>query len=158
MAGLTNIFLDQFLSQKCHCFAGVYSVDLCPKKLKGRYNLVINLSESGTAGSHFVAVHVDKKNLLWYFDSFALPPPLINHHLIEYLTPWLEKGKIVNVLNSPIQDFDSLFCGWYAAAFCLFSSFMNYDPSHFHLFFDKENLKNNEKIVQHLLEALCNKI
>ena len=160
MSGLSNIFLEEFLVRKCHNFIGVFSVDTAPSNLwKKNCCCIINLSEARHPGTHFIAVYIDKQNVLWYFDSFALPPPIYNFHLMSFLKQWMTSGKIKYVLSHPIQDFDSIFCGWYTAAFCLFvNAFSNYGPQHFHTFFDKVSLRANEKIVCLLIKSLCRQI
>ena len=162
MAGLSNIFLEKFLFPKCNNFIGVYSVDTVPKNLwKKCCCSIINLSEAHQTGSHFIAIYINKQNDLWYFDSYALPPPIHNYHLMNFLEKWIkcEKIKYPLPLYHPIQDFDSIFCGWYAAAFCLFVNlYSDYSLHHFHTLFDTVTLRKNEKIVKHVVKSLCNKI
>ena len=160
MAGLSNSFLEKFLSTKCNNFVGVYSVDTVPRNLWGKSCCgIINLSKADHPGSHFIAIFINERNELWYFDSFALPPPMLNYHLMRFLKKWIERKKIKYALPRPIQDFDSLFCGWYAAAFCLYvSDPSNFRPHHFHSLFDVSSLRMNEKIVSHLIKSLCSRI
>ena len=62
------------------------------------------------------------------------------------------------VLNFPVQSFNSLFCGWYAAAFCMMVAlYTDCDPRYFSFFFSRQNLNLNEKIVQYLIKSMCNK-
>ena len=66
-------------------FIGVYSVDTVPKNLwKKCCCSIINLSEAHETGSHFIAVYINKQNDLWYFDSYALPLPIHNYHLMIF--------------------------------------------------------------------------
>ena len=155
--GLTNVFLEKFLLPKCENFIGVYSVDKIPSHLwKKNCCCIINLSKTGHPGSHFIAIYINKQNELWYFDSYALPPPILNTHLMRFLKKWIDQNKIICVPSQQIQDFDSLFCGWYTAAFCLFVN-LNH-PMNFDTLFDKKNLRKNEKIVLHLVKSLCRKL
>ena len=161
-AGLSNVFLEKFLSARCSNFIGVYSVDTVPPDLwrrKQRCCSIINLSKANHPGSHFIAIYIDGGNNLWYFDSYALPPPVLNYHLMVFLKQWIERKKMRYVLSRPIQDFDSLFCGWHTAAFCLFvNAHPKYHPRHFHSLFDTLNLRKNEKIVSYLIKNLCNRL
>ena len=81
--------------------------------------------------------------------------PTYNHHLINFLTKWVNCGRIRHVLDRPIQAFDSLFCGWYAAAFCMFvNAYANAKPRYFRTFFNLKNLRENENRVKHLVNRL----
>ena len=158
--GLSNRFLQTFLSVQCDNFVGVYPVDKVPPRLWEEKPCcgIINLSEAHLPGSHFVAFFIDKQKVLWYFDSFALPPPIHNVHLILFLKKWMKNKKIKCVLSEPIQDFQSLFCGWHTAAFCLFvNAYPKSDPRRFVTFFDSINLRKNEKIVMYLIQSLIRK-
>ena len=140
--GLRNDVLERFLHQFCHpCFAGVYSVDAVPLYLLNFHRtgkcFIVNLSPSHLSGGHFIAVYI-KEKILWYFDSYALPPPPHNHHLMNLLRRWKKKNGngLKIVLNFPVQSFNSLFCGWYAAAFCMMVAlYTDCDPRYFSIFF-----------------------
>ena len=153
--GLSNRFLENFLFPLCPSFVGVYSVDNVPSKLpqKKDYSVIVNLSKSSRPGSHFIALYNDKNDILWYFDSFALPPPFHNSHLIKIISKWVEKNKLKMVLTEPIQDFGSNFCGWHTAAFCMFVDKYT-PPNKFHNFFKTYDLRKNEKNVIYLIKKL----
>ncbi len=164
--GLRNDVLERFLLQFCHpCFAGVYSVDAVPPHLLNFHRtgkcFIVNLSPSHLSSGHFIAVYI-KEKILWYFDSYALPPPAHNHHLMNLLRRWKKKKNgngLKLVLNVPVQSFNSLFCGWYAGAFCMMVAlYTDCDPRYFSIFFSRQNLNLNEKIVQYLIKSMCNKI
>ena len=71
----------------------------------------------------------------------------------------MKNNKIKYVLSEPIQDFQSLFCGWHTAAFCLFVNvYPKSDPRRFVTFFDQVNLGKNEKVVMYLIQSLIRKI
>ena len=158
VGGLSNRFLNRYLKPKCNLFIGVFPVDKCPNpnRLRRPFSLIVNLSEAALPGSHFVAMYVDERNNLWYFDSFAFSPPVYNTHLIIFLAEWIRQSKIIHVTKRPVQSYDSLFCGWFVASFCLFVE--KYPPSNFDSFFDYRNLSSNENNVQHLVKVLCDKI
>ena len=160
MSGLSNLFLENFLSTKCDNFIGVYSVDRVPLNLWGKCCcVIINLSKAHIPEGHFVGIYINKQNVLWYFDSYALSPPIHNSHLMNFLKKWIDCNKIKCVLSRSIQDFESLFCGWYTAAFCLFTNvYPDRSPSRFVTLFDTISLRKNEKIVSHLVKSLCSKI
>lgn len=99
--GLSNIFLEKFLFPKCANFIGVYSVDTIPPNLwKKNCCCIINLSEAHLPGSHFIAVYIDHRNDLWYMDSFGLPPPAHNYHLMNFLKKWEKKERLK--MSSPL--------------------------------------------------------
>lgn len=155
MPGLSNRFLQKFLIKKCEHFLGVFSVDQIPPNLwKKSCCFIVNLDESTEPGSHFVAVYIDRQNVLWYFDSYALSPLVFSTHLVSFLSPWIKSGKIKMASPFPIQNFDSLFCGWFSAAFCLFVN-VPFHPNHFFSLFDERDLLKNEKIIICMLKNLC---
>lgn len=157
--GLSNRFLHRYLKPKCKKFKGVFAVDRCPKPetLPQTFSLIVNLSEAHLPGSHFVAVYADESDYLWYFDSFAFPPPVYNRHLMLFLAKWIRKNRIIHAVKWRIQSFESLFCGWFAASFCLFVE-LYMPPTKIGSFFESKNLIQNEANVRHLVKALCRKI
>ena len=156
MAGLSNLFLERFLLPFCKNFIKTFAVDNLPSNLwNTTCSAIVNLSMSNHLGSHFITIFINKHNYLYYFDSYALPPPIYNHHLIQLLKKWVNRDKIRNVLDRPIQAFDSLFCGWYAAAFCMFvNAYANIKLCHFDIFFELNDLRENENRVKHLVKRL----
>ena len=156
MAGLSNLFLERFLFPLCKNFIGMFAVDTLPSNLWNTpCSAIVNLSVSNHPGSHFIAIFINKRNYLYYFDSYALPPPITSHHLIQFLKKWITSDKIRHVLERPIQAFDSLFCRLYAATFCLFvNAYANIEPRHFDIFFEQNDLRENEKRVKHLVKRL----
>ena len=111
--GLSNIFLTNYIPPRCKYFVGVFSSDDLPSdSLELPCCLIANLSKRNQKGSHFVAMYIDGKNQLYYFDSFGVLPPIWNKCLMKFLRPWIEKNSFRSILSHSIQDFRSLFCGW----------------------------------------------
>ena len=160
MNGLSNIFLINYISPRCDNFIGVYSVDtLFSAPIKQPCCLITNLSKSNMPGSHFVAMHISDRNKLLYFDSFGFPPPIWNKDLLIFLRPWLEARQFDIVTSHPIQHLNSLFCGWFTAAFCLtVGGDLKWTPSKFIKIFKMDNLKANDVIVTQLIKKLENKL
>jgi len=68
---ISNITINNFLSQRDDTFDGVYSSDEIKNTyLKNEHSLIVNLSSVDEPGTHFVAFH-RKKNKLIMFDSLA---------------------------------------------------------------------------------------
>lgn len=83
-------------------FHGVFAADQIPKKLPG--GMIVNTDESHLPGTHWVAIFIDKKGKLEFFDSYGLPP-LVQHHI-----NYLDKYKYnTQMLQSPT----SALCGHY---------------------------------------------
>ena len=90
--GLSNIFLINYIRPRCKNFVGVFSSDDLPSDLlELPCCLIANLSKRNQKGSHFVAMHIDEKNQLYYFDSFGFLTPIWNKCLMKFLRPWIEK-------------------------------------------------------------------
>ena len=100
---------------------------------------MINLDDETGQGTHWVATYINDK-IIYYFDSFSLPPALsfINH---------AEKLKIKYKYNLgyPIQDIRSVRCGYYCLYFLdniMKKSFNNCLKG-----FDLNNTQNNEDFI-----------
>ena len=156
--GLSNIFLNNYIRPRCKNFIGVFSSDDLPSDpLTLPCCLIANLSKRNQEGSHFVAMYINKKNQLYYFDSFIFLPPIWNKCLIKFLRPWIEKNSFKVILSQPIQSFRSLFCGWYTCAFCLSVGSNLMTPQHFVKIFVKNHKSENDKIVTHFIKEIENK-
>ena len=66
---------------------------------------VFNLDPSYKPGVYWVAVYIDRKGLLEYYDSLGRPPPReIKEFLITYTESW-------NYNHAPVQELYSTTCG-----------------------------------------------
>ena len=159
MAGLSNLFLIDYISPRCKNFIGVFSVNNLPSNyLVLPCCLIANLSKSNEKGTHFVAIYISSKNQLFYFDSFGFLPPIWNKPLLHFLKPWLKKNQFHTVLSRPIQDLNSLFCGWYCAAFCLVIGNKLMSIKQFIQIFEKNFLQKNDLIVTNIIKKIEHKI
>ena len=160
MSGLSNLLLIDYISPRCKNFIGVFSVDNLPSNhcLVLPCCLITNLSKSNEKGTHFVAIYISSKNQLFYFDSFGFLPPIWNKPLLQFLKPWLKKNQFQTVLDRPIQNFNSLFCGWYCAAFCLIIGNKLMSIKHFIQIFEKKLLQKNDLIVTDIIKEIENTI
>ena len=88
-------------------FKGVYTLDEIEhiKQRSFPSTYVFNLDPSYKPGVHWVAVYIDRRGLVEYFDSFGLPPPReIEGFLYTYVESW-------NYNNVPVQELYSTTCG-----------------------------------------------
>ena len=95
--GLSNIFLNNYIRPRCKNFIGVFSSDdlqSVPPTLP--CCLIVNLSKRNQKGSHFIAMCINKKNQLYYFDSFRFLPPIWNKCLIKILTT-LDREELIKI-------------------------------------------------------------
>ena len=116
-------------------FYGVYPKDRLPNKKPGGY--IINLGNSETPGSHWVAIHNE-----YYFDSFGVDPPI---EIINFF----KKDFISNTYR--IQELYSIMCGY----FCI--GFLNhmFDGGNFEDFisrFDPNDFTKNDEIIINILK------
>ena len=150
--GISNYTLEKYCKKILtkNNFLGVYPCDSYPLKFLMLENasMIFNLSPHYDSGSHFVSI-LKKSNLIYYFDSFG--KKLTNTDIKTFL----KKGKFqIKINNVKIQDFNSHFCGLYCLAFLIYSQ-RNNKPFTFVKIFDKNNLKNNDKIVvQYILNEI----
>ena len=157
MTGLSNLLLIDYISPRCKNFIGVFSVDKLPSnRLVLPCCLITNLSKSNEKGTHFVAIYISSKNQLFYFDSFGFLPPIWNKPLLHFLKPWLKDNQFQIVLDYPIQEINSLFCGWYCAAFCLITGNKLMSIKQFIQVFKKNLLQKNDLIVTNMIKEIEN--
>ena len=157
MTGLSNLLLIDYISPRCKNFIGVFSVDNLPSnRIVLPCCLITNLSKSNEKGTHFVAIYISSKNHLFYFDSFGFLPPIWNKPLLHFLKPWLKDNQFQTVLDYPIQEINSLFCGWYSAAFCLIIGNKLMSIKHFIQIFEKKLLLKNDLIVTNIIKEIEN--
>ena len=72
-SGLSNIFLINYIQPRCKNFIGFFSSDDLPSDpLALPCCLIANLSKRNQKRSNFVAMYIDEKNQLYYFDSFGI--------------------------------------------------------------------------------------
>ena len=92
-------------------FNGVFNRDNLPNNIKnGAY--VINLDEYHDIGTHWVALYVNNKTII-YFDSFGVEP--IPKEIIKFIA---RKKIIANIYR--IQAYDSIMCGYFCIGFINF--------------------------------------
>ena len=91
--------------------AVVLKNELLTDPLNGAY--IVNLSSEASAGSHWVALFIEKAHVA-YFDSFGFPPPV---EVIDFI-----KKRTNNYLWSQkhIQNINSGYCGQYCLYFISF--------------------------------------
>jgi len=84
--------------------------DLLPEAPKSRECGIVNLDNSRSSGTHWVAYNKNKNNI-HYFDSFGnLQPP---REVVKYL------GHRIQYNYDRVQDFDTYNCGHLCLAFLL---------------------------------------
>ena len=91
-----------------HRFNGVYCKDNLPNKIKdGAY--VINLEGDSDIESHWIALYVNAKTLI-YFDSFGV------EHVSKEIKKFINNKYIItNIFR--IQLYDSVMCGYFCIGF-----------------------------------------
>ena len=120
-------------------FKGIFSRD-SKNHLHRRGSCIINLDIRRGPGTHWVATFV-ADDFNYYFDSFSLPPP---QEFVDYA----EKLKKEFQYHSgyPIQDINSVRCGYY----CLY--FLDNNNKSFYQclkVFKLNDSKFNEKFIKH---------
>ena len=121
MKAISNIEIDDFLKHTgTQGYKGVYSCNNLPSENEVKewtnFCIICNLSKENEVGTHFIAI-VASKNVIYYLDSLALNATI--HNYIKKFIDKLNKDFIIT-LTSPIQEKNSLHCGYYAIFFCLY--------------------------------------
>ena len=98
---LTNFEIQAYYQNEPR-FNGVFNRDNLPNEIKnGAY--VLNLDERRDIGTHWVALYVNNKTVI-YFDSFGVEH--IPKGIKKFIT---NKNVIANIFR--IQAYDSVMCG-----------------------------------------------
>ena len=134
---LTNFEISEYFKNEPR-FNGVYSRNNLPKTIKkGEY--VINLYEYENIGTHWIALFVKPKYVV-YFDSFGI------EHIPKEIEHAIGNKKIkANIFR--IQAYDSIMCGY----FCI--EFINYmfdgkSLIDFTSLFSPYDFKKNDEIIK----------
>ena len=107
---LTNIEIQEYYQNEPR-FNGVFSRDSLPNTIKnGAY--VINLDEYRNIGTHWVALYVNNKTII-YFDSFGI------EHIPSEIMKFIDRKNIMtNIYRT--QAYDSIMCGYFCIGFINF--------------------------------------
>lgn len=111
--GLSNKFINKFLYRTVNSYCGCWSSNNVPYHIITKleyFSMVINTANQGERGEHFISVLVSPSSIR-IFDSQALFS--FSETLMINLKKHFPKRKIVNTPSLPIQDIDSVFCGFY---------------------------------------------
>ena len=107
---LTNFEIQEQYQNKPR-FNGVFSRDNLPNSIKnGAY--VINLDEYHDVGTHWVALHVNNKTII-YFDSFGV------EHIPREIMKFIARKEIIKNIYR-IQAYHSIMCGYFCIGFIKF--------------------------------------
>ena len=116
---LTNFEIQEYYQNETR-FNGVFSRDNLPNSIRpkglgstvknGAY--VINLDEYHDIGTHWVALHVNNKTII-YFDSFGV------EHIPREIMKFIARKKIITNIYR-IQAYDSIMCGYFCIGFINF--------------------------------------
>ena len=137
---LTNFEISEYYENDPR-FNGVYSRDNLPENIK-KGGHVINLDEYEDAGTHWIALYVKNKKVL-YFDSFG-----VEHAPKEIIIFIKNKDIIANIFRS--QAYDSIMCGY----FCIkFIDYMFDDKTliDYTNLFSPHDFKKNNNIIKDII-------
>ena len=132
---LTNFEIQEYYQNEPR-FNGVFSRDNLPNNIKNS-TYVINLDEYHDIGTHWVALYVNNKTII-YFDSFGV------EHITREIMKFIARKKIINIYR--IQAYDSILCGYFCIGFINFR-FNAKSLTDYTNLFSSNNLKKNYDII-----------
>ena len=107
---LTNFEIQEYYQNEPR-FNEVFSRDNLPSNIKnGAY--VINLDEYHDIGTHWVALYVNNKTII-YFDCFGV------EHIPGEIMKFIARKKIITNIYR-MQAYDSIMCGYFCIGFINF--------------------------------------
>ena len=138
---LTNFEIREYYKNEPR-FNGVYSSDNLPKTIKkGAY--VINLDEYEDAGTHWIALYVKNKEVV-YFDSFGVEH--VPKEIIKFIK---NKDIIANIFR--LQAYDSIMCGYYCIEFINYmlkgKTVLDYTN-----LFSPNDFKKNDQVIKRIFK------
>lgn len=108
---LTNLYIEKVF-KNVKGFLGVFSSNNAIQLKNPGESIIINFDKVGESGSHFIAIFLTSKELL-YFDSLNFP--IIPISLANYLSHY----KKIRDHSKSLQSFKSTFCGFYCMLFII---------------------------------------
>ena len=137
---LTNFEIQEYYQNEPR-FNGVFSRD----NLRNNNNnnikngaYVINLDEYRDIGSHWVALYVNNKAII-YFDSFGV------EHIPKEIMKFINRKNIITNIYR-IQAYDSIMCGYFCIGFINFM-FNGNSLTDYASLFSPNDLKKNDNII-----------
>ena len=144
---LTNFEIQEYYQNEPR-FNGVFSRDNLPNNSNNNNNnnnnnikngaYVINLDEHRNIGTHWVALYVNNKTII-YFDSFGVEH--IPKEIMEFIG---NKNIIPNIFR--IQGYDSIMCGYFCTGF-INSMFNGNSLTDYTSLFSPNDFKKNNDII-----------
>ena len=137
---LTNLEIQEYYQNEPR-FNGVFSRDNLPNSMKnGAY--VINLDEYHDIGTHWVALYVNNKTII-YFDSFEV------EHIPKEIIKFIGNNKKIITNIYRIQAYDSIMCGYFCIGFINFMFDGNSLTDYTNLFSPNDFKKNDDIILKY---------
>ena len=99
-------------------FQGVYSIDTIPL-LREKSAIVINNDESWEAGSHWLALFVDERKRLEFYDSYGKPPDFYGHYLNNYVSHYSNVCWNSITFQSPTSNVCGHYCIYFLRRRCM---------------------------------------
>ena len=147
---LINFEIQEYYQNELR-FNGVFSRDNLPNSIRpkglrsavknGAY--VINLDEYHDIGTHWVALHVNNKTMI-YFDSFGV------EHIPKEILKFIARKKIITNIYR-IQAYDSIMCGYFCIGFINFMFNGKSLTDYTNLFSPNDFKKNDDIILKYLV-------
>lgn len=112
--------------------------------------LIVNLDDSHSSGSHWVAFFIDrdsnKRKRITLFDSYAIP--ILNKHLQKAVNLISDERGLFRFFNRRIQSSNSEQCGKFCLMYLHFKLLCRFRPNHsfMNLFF-KTKLEKNDRVI-----------
>jgi hypothetical protein len=112
---------DPYDTSEVKCMEDTFcKVDFQAERASGKKILgaVFNLDPHYKSGSHWVALAIDlKRNCVYYFDSYGMPPPKQVARFMRYLT--LQEPKLRLESNGRRFQYSNTECGMYSMYFII---------------------------------------
>ena len=139
-----------FLSKIPSHTVGVFPADKIPRLWTKPVAFVFNTQGNSLPGQHWVAVYVNRNGQGLFFDSYGLPPYVINH-----VRRIRKNCKQFTWNTRPLQSDTSNVCGQFCIMFLNYMSRGNKMKDFINIF--TTDLRRNDKIAKSYVERLKRK-
>lgn len=114
---MDTLHIISFFDRYSHkgVFQGVFPCDMLPKKITLPCALIINLSKSNHAGSHWVSLYINKDKYAEFLCSFGFR--VRNFYIENFVKKHCKK---ISYNKIQLQHLSSNYCGLYAIIFIIY--------------------------------------
>lgn len=118
---MNSLQIHRVLTHDLHAqryFMGVFPSDKVPKLQRFPAAIVINTDKHDESGTHWLALYMENKQTLEFYDSFGLPPETYGEDIYRYVKTFKVVQWNILPLQSPTSNVCGQFCIYFVVKRC----------------------------------------